>query len=760
MQQLQLWAGHEPTVNRVGDTFHDQSLRSGHHERISDLERFAALGVKALRYPALWERIAPDRPDLRDWRWTDERLGRLRDLDIAPIVGLIHHGSGPAYTNLLSPDFAQGLAAHAQAVAERYPWAGDWTPVNEPLTTARFSALYGHWYPHVAEEGAFWTALLNQIDATRLSMQAVRAVNPASRLIQTEDLGKTYSTRAIAHQASHDNARRWMTWDLLCGRVTPEHPLWRRIAKYGLAGRLAAIADQPCPPDVIGVNHYLTSDRYLDHRCEHYPPERCGSNEYMAFADVEAVRVLLPAPGGLEERLDEAWARYGLPLAVTESHNGCTREEQMRWTAEAWDAALRLRDRGVAVEAVTAWALLGAHDWNSLLTRAAGHYEPGAFDTRSPEPRATAVAGLLKALSDTTLQRHPVLASPGWWRRDVRLQFQPVFRSVDAPEPKRQWSPQRAAPTPILITGATGTLGKALARACEWRGLEYVLTDRGQLDLADPASINAALQRYAPWAVINAAGWVRVDDAEGDAAGCHAANASGAADLARACAARGVQFAGFSSDLVFDGLKGCAYDEDDVPAPLNAYGRSKLAAERGVLAAGGRGLIIRTAAFFSPYDPHNFAAHVVRSLAGGHSVPAASDLIISPTYVPDLVDATLDLVIDGEAGLWHLANRDALTWAEFAVRLARALGLDADLIQPVPAASFGWPAARPANAALVSARGWIMPSLENAIERYAAALSAVDFAAEVEAQIDRQTIAGAAPKIRRSFAPAHPSART
>lgn len=742
MQQLQLWAGHECTVNRVGKVFLDQTRRSGHEDRISDLDLFAEIGVKALRYPLLWERIAPRNPDERDWRWADARISRLGELKIRPIAGLVHHGSGPIYTDLLDPGFAPGLAAHARAAAERYPWIEDWTPVNEPLTTARFSALYGHWYPHKADERAFWAVLLNEIDATRAAMREVRAINPNARLIQTEDLGRTYSTRAVAHQASHENHRRWMTWDLLCGMVTPDHPLWTRLVRFGFEDRLRAIADDPCPPDVLGVNHYLTSDRFLDHRCENYPPERCGSNEFMRYADVEAVRVLLPAPGGLEERLEEAWSRYGRSIAVTESHNGCTREEQMRWTCEAWEAAERLRARGVDIQAVTAWSLLGAYDWNTLLTRPTGHYEAGAFDLRAPEPRPTAMVGMLKALASGSAERHPVLAAPGWWRRDVRLEFQPVFRSVDYPEPRREWRWTGASRTrPILITGATGTLGRAMARACEWRGLDYVLTDRTQVDLSDRGSVERALETFRPWAVINTAGWVRVDEAEADEAACRMANAEGAIALAQACAANDIAFAGFSSDLVFDGRKGAPYEEGDVPAPLNAYGRSKAMAEAGVLAAGGKGLMVRTAAFFSPYDPYNFAAYVVRRLAGGRTVEAADDLIVSPTYVPDLVDATLDLMIDGETGLWHLANQGSVTWAEFAVMIAQALRLDDRLIRGRPAAAFAWPAERPRNAALVSQRGWVMPPLENAVERFAAILSSTQFEAEVEAQIDREPTA-------------------
>ena len=162
MAALEMWGGVECTVNRVRDDYFTQLDRSGHAERDGDLDRFAALGIRSLRYPVLWETTAPDGPASADWSWPDRRLQALRRLGIAPIVGLVHHGSGPRHTSLLCPRFADGLAQFASAVAERFPWVEQWTPVNEPLTTARFSALYGLWYPHARDDRSFVVALLNQ----------------------------------------------------------------------------------------------------------------------------------------------------------------------------------------------------------------------------------------------------------------------------------------------------------------------------------------------------------------------------------------------------------------------------------------------------------------------------------------------------------------------------------------------------------------------------------------------------------------------
>jgi dTDP-4-dehydrorhamnose reductase len=153
------------------------------------------------------------------------------------------------------------------------------------------------------------------------------------------------------------------------------------------------------------------------------------------------------------------------------------------------------------------------------------------------------------------------------------------------------------AGAPLLITGATGTLGNAFARFCELRGLPYRLLTRAEMDIAEPASVAFALERWQPWAVVNTAGFVRVDDAEKEPRQWRE-NVAGPTVLARECAERGIRLMSFSSDLVFDGGKSSPYVESDAPSPLNAYGRAKLESERAVLALAPDALIIRTAAFF------------------------------------------------------------------------------------------------------------------------------------------------------------------
>src|SRR6478672_238954 len=482
---LEVWAGVECTVNRVGDRYFDQLEQNGHATTLEDLDLFAELGVRTLRYPILWERIAPEGLASADWSWADERLGRLRSLGIRPIVGLLHHVSGPRYTSLIDPAFPEKLAEFAQAVAQRYPWVSDYTPVNEPLTTARFSGLYGHWYPHGRDGFTFARALLMECRGTALAMQAIREVNPAAQLVQTEDLGKIYSTPLLAYQAEFENERRWLSFDLLCGKVNSDHPLWAYLCQLGIQkSELTWFVDYPCPPDILGINHYLTSDRFLDDRLEHYPASIHGGNGRHQYVDVEAVRVCAEGLAGPRALLKEVWERYQLPIVVTEVHLGCTREEQLRWLKEVWEAAQSLQVEGVDIRAITAWSLLGAFNWNSLVTRDAGYYEPGIFDVRGGERRSTALARMLQDLVTKQEHDHPVLDVPGWWHRPQRLLYPPVSCSTNKdtlPSHEQLFQQPLTSPLvqaqrlqrPLVITGASGTLGSAFARICDRRGIIY-----------------------------------------------------------------------------------------------------------------------------------------------------------------------------------------------------------------------------------------------------------------------------------------------
>ena len=720
---LALWGGLECTVNRVRDDYFSQMDRNGHAGRLQDIERFASLGIQAIRYPVLWERTAPDGIDKADWSWADERLPALRDLGVNPIVGLIHHGSGPRHTSLVDPAFPDQLAEYAGAVAARYPWVEHYTPVNEICTTARFSGLAGVWYPHGGDEATFIRALLIQCRATVLSMRAIRAVNPNAKLVQTDDLSKTYGTPEMQDIANYFNERRWLAWDLLCGMVDTGHKLWDYLLDSGAtADELRWFRDNPCSPDVIGVNYYVTSERWLDHRPERYPESHRHVYRGVAHADIEAPRALATPTPGIAPLLMETWERYGVPIAITEAHIDANREDQLRWLVEIWNAALKARQQGADIRAVTVWALLGSFDWNSLVTACHGYYEPGPFDVRSPTPRPTALATLMRELASKRALSNPVLQGEGWWRRPGRFWCKPVATRTAVADIAVRSQFKSAPVQPILITGATGTLGAAFKRICEARNLACHALTRQEMDITDPASVDAAIVRFKPWAIINAGGFVRVDEAETDSERCMRENTLGPTVLALACMRHALRFMTFSSDLVFDGAKGAPYVESDATNPLGVYGRSKLDAETRVLDADPQALVIRTSAFFGPWDRHNFVTQALGALANGEPFQAAGDMIVSPTYVPDLVKVALDLMIDRERGIWHLTNGDAVSWAELARRACAAAGMSADGLQEVAAGAMDYPAQRPAFSALGSERALLLPSLDDALRRYAHAV--------------------------------------
>lgn len=700
---LEIWGGFECTIARLGDEYRDQSAETGHRCRPQDLDAAAELGCVRLRYPVLWEAVAPDSLAACDWRWSDERLQRIRELGMKPIAGLVHHGSGPAYTSLCDPGFPELLGRYALEVARRYPWIEDYTPVNEPLTTARFSGLYGHWYPHGKSEATFLAALFNQCRGVVVAMAAIRSVQPAARLVQTEDLGRVFSSSDLGYQAEYENERRWLSFDLLTGRVDQHHPWFRRFLRAGIAERqLRELVEQPCPPDIVGINHYLTSDRYLDEKIDGYPADHIGGNGRDVYADVAAVRAHIPEGDlGFAARLREAWERYRLPLALTEVHNGSTREQQLRWMLQAWNAAHSVRATGADVRAFTVWALAGSVDWSSLLTVKRGQYEPGALDQRADPPRQTAIAHALKALARQGAFQHPVAGCLGWWQRHDRYHLPHPSPAVLGASRAR----------PILITGMTGTLGQAFARICDERGLAYELLCRQDLDIADREMVRTALERFNPWAVVNTAGYVRVAQADSEQELCLRENAAGPALLAEMTSMRSIPLVTFSSDLVFDGSHGRAYVESDEPSPLCTYGRSKMQAEQKVLAASDRAMVVRTSAFFGPWDRYNFAHFVLSSINESGSFEADDGSVVSPTYVPHLAHEVLDLLIDGATGVWHIANSGQSSWFEFAQCVAKSAGLDEARVVPLNTGS------RKVTA-LTSEKGIMLPATEEAVQAW------------------------------------------
>ncbi len=223
---------------------------------------------------------------------------------------------------------------------------------------------------------------------------------------------------------------------------------------------------------------------------------------------------------------------------------------------------------------------------------------------------------------------------------------------------------------------------------------------------------------YRPWGVINTAGYVKVDDAEINFNECFSVNTVAPGILANTCNIRGIRFMTFSSDLVFDGSKKTPYHETDVAKPLNIYGISKANGEQVVQKANPGSLIIRTSAFFGPWDNYNFAYTILDSLKNERSYSVVKDVIVSPTYVPDLTNTALDLFIDEEQGIWHLSNEGMVSWADFACAIAERAGYKKHNLILKSLEEMKWKAQRPLYSALKSDKGIKLPVLDNALERF------------------------------------------
>jgi dTDP-4-dehydrorhamnose reductase len=418
----EIWGGIECSFTRVNDLYGDQLDYCGHYRRgVQDIEDIAQIGFKAIRYPIIWERYN-DLKDYTSWAWLARQLNALRYYNIKPIAGLVHHGSGPIHACVSDPCFSVEIEKYAFHVAQRFPWLEYYTPINEPLTTARFCGLYGFWHPHKTDALSFAQIFLNEMKAVVLSMKAVRKINPRAKLIQTEDLSKIYSTPLLKYQAEFENERRWLTYDLLCGQVKQGHAMWDYLVWLGIQKEaLEFFINNPCRPDILGTDYYATSERFLDEDLKKYPPHVHGSNGQHQYADVEAIRIKLNAAHGPKILLKECWDRYSIPIVITEVHIHGSPEDQIRWFYYLWRSALELKNAGVGIQAVTAWAMFGSYGWSKLLTEYPGEYERGVFDLTCGDPEHTAYTDFLKALSLNPYFKHPALYEQSWWEMEDRF---------------------------------------------------------------------------------------------------------------------------------------------------------------------------------------------------------------------------------------------------------------------------------------------------------------------------------------------------
>lgn len=244
-------------------------------------------------------------------------------------------------------------------------------------------------------------------------------------------------------------------------------------------------------------------------------------------------------------------------------------------------------------------------------------------------------------------------------------------------------------------------LGTDVVKELQRRGIAHIALDRTACDVTSPDSCFSALARHRPAALINCAAYTDVNRAESEEDKAMAINATGAENLARACSDSGTFMVQVSTDYVYDGMKTEPYSTADATAPINAYGRSKLAGEKAVarvLPHTGY-CIARTSWLFGSAGP-NFVKTMLRLARDGKDLKIIHDQVGAPTYTVDLARALVDLAVGGYAGIFHVTGGGACSWFEFAQEIFNQAGVHPPTLEPCASDEFPTPAKRPASSRL------------------------------------------------------------
>lgn len=278
----------------------------------------------------------------------------------------------------------------------------------------------------------------------------------------------------------------------------------------------------------------------------------------------------------------------------------------------------------------------------------------------------------------------------------------------------------------VLILGASGQLGSELAWVCTRRGWTVKPFTHQEIDITDAGAVERLIGSERPWAVINCAAYNQVEGAESDPAAAFAINGAAPESLARACRMFDSLLVHFSSDYVFDGCLGRPYTEEDVPAPLNVYGRSKLAGEEAIRLLQPRHLIFRVTGLYgrhrSPRGKPNFVESIITKAKVAGTLAVHSDLVCTPTSARQAAVSVGETLEREAVGTFHLTNAGSCSWFEFAREIVRQSSLPCEIV-PVPHSSGAGLASRPrytamSNAKLHAAGVRPLPAWQAAVSEY------------------------------------------
>ncbi|GAB3399011.1 dTDP-4-dehydrorhamnose reductase [Massilia agilis] len=277
----------------------------------------------------------------------------------------------------------------------------------------------------------------------------------------------------------------------------------------------------------------------------------------------------------------------------------------------------------------------------------------------------------------------------------------------------------------ILLTGASGQVGYELRRSLQGLG-NVVAPARSGLDLSDLAQLRSVVRELKPGLIVNAAAYTAVERAESEPALALWVNGEAPGVLAAEARALGAAIVHYSTDYVFDGRQQAPYREEDTPAPLNAYGRSKLAGEQAVAASGAAHLILRTSWVYG-LRGHNFLCTMLERARQGHALRVVADQFSAPTWSRTLAELTAQLLVRAQApgwwqahsGIYHLSCGGQTSWHGFAQAIMAEAGIGCE-VQAIGSAEYPSPVRRPGNSTLCCDKlrtlGLVIPPWHEALQ--------------------------------------------
>ena len=352
-----LWAsGIEDTFvpqTRPGHRALDEYQLMGHYEHWrEDLALARDLGVKALRWGVPWYRVEK-LPGEFDWSWTDEVLPYMvEELGITPILDLMHYGC-PFWLRreFASDEYPRAVAAYAEAFARRYAGLVRWyTPLNEPLVNALFCGKRGVWPPYLRGDGGYIRVMLRIVWGILRTVEALKKVDPGAVMFHVEATGLARAAREdLLELAVEEQRRGFLCYDLLTGRVKPDHPLYTWLLRNGAGpDELRALVRAAIPLDVMGMNFY-----------PQWSTQQIGVNRRGRLA----YRAVEQDGSGFVTLIEDYHRRYNTPIVITETSAKGEVEVRSRWLDTSIAAVRHLREEGVPVLGYTWFPMFTMIDW-------------------------------------------------------------------------------------------------------------------------------------------------------------------------------------------------------------------------------------------------------------------------------------------------------------------------------------------------------------------------------------------------------------